>query len=302
MPADAIGAGRQKKRVAHMLMDEPEFLARRLESHFRYPRDVLIILLLSVAIIVVKNAVAMPTAAFVMRRLGLDEWLSAAKRRKFSVSFWKMLFYIGTSVYGYAILRNETWIDRLDGFAETWGVANTPRRMLFYYYLEFSYYFVESFYLLGEHAYKDFWEMVSHHAITMHLIVASYHRDLLRYGVAIMAVHDISDPFLELSKLLNYAEDTALAIPTFVCFMTVFVVSRLCTYTFFVAVPAVHYIWRREFDWVLYSIVPMLCGLVVLHVIWSWMIVRLAVRIVWGKKPEDIRSIKTSVLDAQKSK
>lgn len=268
--------------------------SRPLDTNLRFPRDIFITMLMSTSIIVVKNLVVFPTADFLIERLDVDRRLGFGRRKKFRVSFWKAFFYTLTSFYGYFALRNERWTGSLKGHMETWETGRTPHKILFHYHLEFSYYLVELFYLFNEHVYKDFWQMFFHHVLTLQLIVTSYGRDVLRYGVVIMVIHDISDPFLEICKLINYVYDTSITTFMFVCFTSVFIISRLGIYAFCVALPGSIAIWRREFEWTLYSIIPQLLGLVVMHVIWSLMIVRMAVRVVRGSRPKDTRSVRTS--------
>lgn len=54
----------------------------------------------------------------------------------------------------------------------------------------------------------------------------------VRVGTLVMAVHDISDIFLELAKCLNYMKKHALAEHVFTAFAIIFMVSRLIIYPF----------------------------------------------------------------------
>lgn len=281
-----------------MFIDIPrELEPRNFDTHFKYPRDVYITMLMCTAIVMVKSLLVLPVGTFIVDKLDTDKKLGFTKRKKFKVAFWRATFYFSSSLYGYFALKGEVWTRTLKGIRETWGVSQTPHKILFYYYLEFSYYLVETFYLFNEHNYKDFWQMFLHHITTLGLISTSYCRDFLRYGVAIMAIHDIADPFLEICKLINYVYDTSSTTFVFVCFTAVFIVSRLGIYTFLIALPACTMLQRQRFEPVLYSIIPMLYGLVVMHVIWSYMILRMMKRVVMGAKPEDTRSMGSDACD-----
>lgn len=269
---------------------------RAFETHFRFPWDVWVVLILSLAVVAAKNLVARPAAAALVSRVDTEGRLEAKTKRKFAISLWKAMFYSFMSLYGYIVLRNEPWAYGIKDIMRTWGVGNTPWTILFYYHLEFSYYFVELFYLFSEHMYKDFLQMVLHHLITLHLLFMSYHTDMLRCGVVIMAIHDISDPFLEIGKLVNYTSNTSLATGVFVCFATIFIVSRNVIYTFFVSLPIGAAIYNHKPGLSLLSMAIMLQGLATMHVIWSWMIIRMARRISLGSmgegKPADASDIK----------
>ncbi|ETO08204.1 ceramide synthase 2, partial [Reticulomyxa filosa] len=51
---------------------------------------------------------------------------------------------------------------------------------------------------------KDFWVMLTHHILTIVLIICSYGWGYLRVGAVIMWVHDWSDPILNIAKLFRY--------------------------------------------------------------------------------------------------
>ncbi|AFN83552.1 longevity assurance protein 1 [Encephalitozoon romaleae SJ-2008] len=265
---------------------------RVFESQFEFQRDVFFVMVFCLLIIMIKNLVILPMASSLIRKFGVEEALGFERKKKFSVSLWKAMFYSFTSIYGYLIIRSEPLAYTMKNLSGTWGLHNIPFKVLFYYYLEFAYYFVELFYLFNEHMYKDFLQMVTHHIVTIMLLTLSYHRDLLRPGVIIIAVHDISDPFLEISKLTNYIHYKSLAKGIFMCFAGVFVVSRLVIYAFFISLPISISIWRYTFDLYLFLISILLQGLTVMHIIWSSMIMKMVIKVGHKEEFEDIRSVK----------
>lgn len=265
---------------------------RVLESQFEFQRDVFLVMVFCLLIIMIKNLVILPMGSTLIRKFGMEEILGFERKKKFSVSLWKAVFYSFTSIYGYFVIRSEPLAYTMKNLSGTWGLRNIPSKVLFYYYLEFAYYFVELFYLFNEHMYKDFLQMVTHHIVTIMLLTLSYHKDLLRPGVIIMAVHDISDPFLEISKLANYIHYKSLAKDIFICFAGVFVVSRLVIYALFISLPISIFIWRYRFDLSLFLISVLLQGLTVMHIIWSSMIVKMMIKVGRKEEFEDVRSVK----------
>ncbi|CAD26440.1 LONGEVITY ASSURANCE PROTEIN 1 [Encephalitozoon cuniculi GB-M1] len=272
---------------------------RIFETHFRFPRDICLTMVFSLLITMVKNLIVLPTASALIKRLGLEKDLGSEKKKKFCISLWKAMFYSFTSVYGYFVIRSEPRAYTAKNLMDTWGVHGAPSKVLFFYHLEFSYYFVELFYLFSEHAYKDFLQMVTHHIVTMLLLFLSYHNDLLRAGVAIIVIHDISDPFLEIGKLTNYIHDKSLATSIFTCFAGIFIASRLGIYAFLLSLPIVVSMWEHGFSPSLFLIAMLLQGLQAMHIVWSLMIVRMARKVIHETELEDIRSIKTETSPSQ---
>jgi acyl-CoA-dependent ceramide synthase len=71
---------------------------------------------------------------------------------------------------------------------------------------------------------KDYYELIAHHAVTLHLIGWSYLVSMTFMGQAVYMSMDIPDAFLAASKLLNYMRFEraktvmfAVLIPTWTC-------------------------------------------------------------------------------------
>uniref|UniRef100_A0A4X2MF62 Ceramide synthase 4 n=1 Tax=Vombatus ursinus TaxID=29139 RepID=A0A4X2MF62_VOMUR len=73
----------------------------------------------------------------------------------------------------------------------------------------------------------DFYGYVIHHFVTVTLIFYSYSANLVHIGVLVMLLHDVSDIFLETSKMIAYAKWKQAQNIIFILFGLVFFVSRL---------------------------------------------------------------------------
>jgi sphingoid base N-palmitoyltransferase len=261
------------------------------ESNMVFPRDILIVGSISVVLVLIKNMVISPLKRFLVERLGVDTVSDRTKEAKFGVSLWRSVFYTTMAIYGYLTIMSEPWVGSYRGFSETWESRPYPLHIRVYYYIEFSYYFVEIFYLFSEHYFKDFSVFLIHHMATLGLIALSYNNDFLRYGVAIMALHDISDPFLEIGKLVIYTKKTPYSALLFVIFTTVFFSSRLVVYPCFIVRPAFYFITDLAPNCQNYAILVMLSSLVVLHIIWAMIILRIGWGLVATCNLKDTRSM-----------
>ncbi|KAM0671306.1 TRAM protein transporter [Ordospora colligata] len=275
---------------------------RMFESHLELPRDVFAPIMLCILIVCIKNLVVMPAADVFLDMLDQHDKLSSGQKRKFRVSFWKAVFYTFTTFYGYLVIQNESWVPSAKGMMDPVGAGNLPLRVMLYYHIEFSYYFVELFYLFNEHMYKDFLQMVVHHLVTLLLLGMSYCTDMVRCGIAIMAVHDLSDPFLEVAKLLNYTQSNTLATIVFMLFAVIFIISRLGVYACLVAAPIGIYVWNHEFRFALRAMAVMVQILVLMHIVWSCMILKMAMRISRSTCIKDCREPSTASIQSAKCK
>ncbi|CAB1329281.1 unnamed protein product, partial [Coregonus sp. 'balchen'] len=139
---------------------------------------------------------------------------------------------------------------------------------------------------------KDFIIMFVHHLATITLITFSYCNNMLRVGTLVMCVHDASDIFLEFAKLANYAKYQWICDTGFVVFSIVFFITRLVIYPFWIIYSVLVESWEiigpyRSW-WLLNGL---LLVLQTLHVIWFYLIARIAIKAIFkGKVAKDDRS------------
>ena len=139
----------------------------------------------------------------------------------------------------------------------------------FYYLLQTAFYMHQILVINAEARRKDHWQMLSHHLITVPLMVASYFYNYTRVGCLIMVLMDCSDIFLpvrgllrsdvssdaevgvsvQLAKMLRYLGMTTLCDLTFVVFMFSWLVTRHILFIPVIAVTyRVYYIVPRVWD------------------------------------------------------
>lgn len=134
--------------------------------------------------------------------------------------------------------------------------------------------------------------MFVHHLATIGLITFSYINNMVRVGTLVMCLHDASDFLLEAAKLANYAKYQRLCDTLFVIFSAIFVVTRLGIYPFWILNTTLFESWEMIGpypSWWLFN--GLLLILQVLHVIWSYLIARIAFKaLIRGKVSKDDRS------------
>eukprot|EP00240_Pyramimonas_obovata_P003690 CAMPEP_0118921866 /NCGR_PEP_ID=MMETSP1169-20130426/1003_1 /TAXON_ID=36882 /ORGANISM="Pyramimonas obovata, Strain CCMP722" /LENGTH=356 /DNA_ID=CAMNT_0006862657 /DNA_START=77 /DNA_END=1147 /DNA_ORIENTATION=+ len=148
---------------------------------------------------------------------------------------------------------------------------------------------------------KDYLEMMTHHVLTVGLLLTSLESNELPIGLVVLAIHDSSDVVLDLMKMANYLKLEGLKSLFFVEILFVlnyitFGFSRL--YIFPVKViSAVLFGYNRRCKqehhsncyphYVPIFFASMLSGLLVLHVFWMYLLSRIFYKIIIGKPPNE---------------
>lgn len=235
-----------------------------------------------------------------MTETAVKEWFRFRRRRsraqkalnKWLESCWRFTYYAFALAFGAVVLRGKEWAVDLNLCWKGYPYQEVSDDVRWFYLMQLGIYVQLLFTQFVEERKKDFVEMVVHHVATIILVLFSYYANFVRIGVLVLVVHDASDPFLELAKLLNYARFQRLCDACFVCFAVTFGVTRLYVYPF-------HVFWSAYFEsyaeigyWNSWGIFNALLGVLqLLHLYWFWIIVRMVYGfLAAGKVAKDGRS------------
>jgi hypothetical protein len=140
-----------------------------------------------------------------------------AKREKFLTTAWKFLSYTFFILFGiWAIQDEHYWFWDPYSYKEPYPNGNAvPSRTLKLYALETGHYLFNTVAVFFEPKMKDRTQMFIHHLFTSFLLLSSYAGQTTRFGVPIMLLHDIADPFMELAKLFLYSGNEFVDFPCY---------------------------------------------------------------------------------------
>ncbi|KAH9912609.1 longevity assurance proteins LAG1/LAC1 [Epithele typhae] len=220
---------------------------------------------------------------------------------RFSEQGWPVVYYAIQVPFGMYVHANlpTSMLNPVD----VW--ANYPHFPLagpvkFYYLLQTAFYIHQVLILNAEARRKDHWQMMSHHVITIALMVGSYFYNYTRVGCLIMLLMDICDIFLPSAKMLKYLGMRTLCDVMFITFMVSWFITRHVLFNIVIKVTwEVWYIVPRIWDpsrghyltkEIYLGFFTMLCTLQVIQLVWFGMICRVAYLVVSGKGAEDTRS------------
>lgn len=209
------------------------------------------------------------------------------ERHKFALSCRELVFYsfsTGMHIWLYALQFDYCWPGHFEKLMETWPVYSVPNEMRFTYFVELSWYIVGIVLLFLDFRRKDFIAMLIHHVATIVMISFSWHVGGVRVGVVVIILHNISDVFLHLAKILNYMDLSVLSHLGLVAFALSFFVLRLVCFPMLIwetikGVPM--FVDGMITGWGLIIWLKIL--LVPLHAYWFLIIVRLAMRLMSGE-------------------
>ena len=150
--------------------------------------------------------------------------------RKFVISCWKATAYVLLISSGVYLIIDQPFMFRTRELWTDWPLIKSSSVAMKVFYLgELGFYLEELGALYVEPKMRDRLQMFVHHIVTIFLICGSYMFGFWKVGLAIMLLHDISDPLMELAKLTLYCQHRTIANGLFILFASVFVMSR-CIY------------------------------------------------------------------------
>jgi len=174
----------------------------------------------------------------------VDEWFKARQgiqksglqkttpMNKFTESMWRFVFYFGIFMYGLIVMLKKEWFWKTE---QMWiGYPNHEQDIgiFWYYMIELGFYYsliVSQFFDVKR---KDFWQMFTHHIVTVLLMSYSYLANYTRMGSLIVVLHDGVDFWLELAKIAKYAKLQRICDSAFIIFALVWFVTRLVIFPF----------------------------------------------------------------------
>uniref|UniRef100_U3JHG1 Ceramide synthase 5 n=1 Tax=Ficedula albicollis TaxID=59894 RepID=U3JHG1_FICAL len=196
---------------------------------------------------------------------------------KFCESMWRFTFYLSIFFYGIRFLWTAPWFWDTRQCWYNYPFQPLTSRLYYYYILELAFYWSLMFSQFTDIKRKDFLIMFVHHLATIGLITFSYMNNMVRVGTLVLCLHDASDFLLEAAKLANYAKYQRLCDAFFMLFGVVFIVTRLGIYPFWILNTTLFESWELIGpypSWWLFN--GLLVTLQLLHIIWSYLIIRTA--------------------------
>ncbi|KAA8892987.1 TLC domain-containing protein [Sphaerosporella brunnea] len=222
------------------------------------------------------------------------------------------------------LLWNSPYWFNMQQLWTDWPLRETTGLFKWYYLAQFAFWLQQIFVLNIEERRKDHYQMFAHHIITYTLIASSYCYHMTRVGHVILCIMDVIDILLSVAKLLKYLGYSTSCDFAFGIFLVGWIIGRHGMYNWIVysvwkdsvvSIPVGCYgadgvliparrvdfqtLWRTftfQSETVCFTppiqrtFVALLVGLQIITLIWLFMILRVAYRVVRGAGADDTRS------------
>ncbi|KAI9905618.1 hypothetical protein PsorP6_013449 [Peronosclerospora sorghi] len=240
-------------------------------------------------------------------------WLCADKVDKMRESLYKTAAVSVFHMFGLYVGWHETWfLNKEEYFKGFPSVTKEAHRWYYMIYLCFWLQSIDFMLNLTNNHYnikrKDNAAMLVHHFATISLMIFSYSFDLTKIGLCVLMIHDVNDLLLETAKVFVFLQWETLANVFFGLFALMWFLVRWFFYAYNILhstylyghqdivapitkAGSFHGIRATTWYWVWIVWFGVLCLLLVLHVYWGFLIVKMVLKALTdGNVEKDIRS------------
>jgi len=221
---------------------------------------------------------------------------------RFAEQGWQAVYYTTSFSYGFCVHMNlpqapfnpqALWI----GYPHV--LLAGPIKL--YYIVQTAFYFHQILILNAEARRKDHFQMMSHHIITIALLVTSYFYNFTRVGCLVLLLMDLCDVIFPFAKMLRYSQFPMLCDTVFGLWMVSWFVTRHLLFIWVMwsayaeAPQLIPFDWIPEREYwltepVYYVFLSLLVALQCLQIFWFTIIIQVAYRVVNGQGADDTRS------------
>jgi ceramide synthetase len=226
--------------------------------------------------------------------LNLAKRWNVKEANKFSESCWKTLYYISSTSAGLAFVATCDFFPETANAWRNWPNMPMSPALRFFELYQLGFYWHSLYaHFVYEVKRSDYWPLLLHHIATIMLIQFSYQLNFHRIGLLIVVAHDINDIFLETGKIFVYLQKERITNIIFVFLLISWVTTRLGIYPFILMYSAIF----ESITLIPYDIAPVwaplnvfLLFLLVLHIYWFGLMLRMAARVIRGKEKKIVDS------------
>ncbi|KAH6606979.1 longevity assurance s lag1 lac1 [Trichoderma cornu-damae] len=157
------------------------------------------------------------------RRCGISNRKDAAR---FAEQTWMILYYCVIWPLGIYLWCSSPYFLNMAELWTDWPSREISGTMKFYFLAQWAFWLQQVYVVNIEEQRKDYWQMLTHHIVTIALVAASYAYHFTRVGNLILIIMDIVDIVFPLAKCTKYLGYTTLCDYLFGLFVVVWLATR----------------------------------------------------------------------------
>lgn len=242
----------------------------------------------------------------VLRPIARKLKMSIGLTAKFVESGWFGIFYLNTTLWGYLLFSDEVWWYNGRHFWDSFPHA-IDLDMKTFYCVNLAFWLQSLMSFAFEPPRKDGRTLLFHHVLTIYMIIASYLTGFVRYGAAVMMLHNFGDIVFYHSKVFNYTKLDKLATIGWASFVGVWFYTRhvifgYMIYSMWTANQYIPYTWDYEKE-IFFSYFAVNCylasvsSLQVLNIFWFFQILKVLVKVLTGGGTGEMKDSSTEYSD-----
>jgi hypothetical protein len=237
--------------------------------------------------------------------------LYGAKIMRCCDAVFKCLFYIAMTSWGFQLLQATTWLPSVmggsgetrncfkDGDGDVQQIMDANLRQ--FYLINAGFQLSEVVMHLASPRHPDFWEMLLHHTLTTFLVSFSYLLNYTRVGSLVLLLHGVTDIFVYLSKAVVDTGFVGLIVVSYSLLVGTFAWFRIYVFPAYIMRSA----WIESLQehgehiagWGFLNFA--LCTLLVLHMYWFGLIIKIGANFRKTGEARDMQS-NLSAMDLMK--
>lgn len=229
---------------------------------------------------------------------------SKKARVRFAEQSWLVVYYCGLFALGFYLYYHSPYWNNLDNIYAGWPHYRMSLLFKKYYLVSIAFWLQQVVVLNIEAQRKDHLQMFSHHIITIALVIGLYYYYYNRVGNLILMIMDSVDIFLSTAKILKYSGFLRLCDIMFLLFLVAWIILRHGVYNYLL-----YHTWKYAYALlydsrciagtiqkrcltpnVINGFLCLLGGLQVITIVWMYLILKVAKKVVMGQNAEDVRS------------
>ncbi|KAG0718072.1 Ceramide synthase 6 [Chionoecetes opilio] len=211
---------------------------------------------------------------------------------KFCNLAWEATYYISYTILGVVVLWDTEWLWNIDHCFYGFPEQSLDEWVWIYYMVSLGFYWSMTITHFFQHRRKDSMQLFVHHLVTILLISFSWVVNFVRMGTLVLVVHECGDIPMLLAKICKLCGSQRGMDGFFVVFLILWLCTRVGLYPFWIMRTTLfraHVILKMWYP-IYYILNGLMLGLLVIHIMWTYLILRIVVRMLLFKEVSDVRS------------